>query len=304
MTTAVAPPVAPFRFFGLRVMGTRRLSPSLLRVTFGGPGLDGFAAGGRDQSLSLFLPHPGQPEPVVPVDEEGNWFARWRALPASVRAVMRSYTVRGQRRAEDGSTEIDIDFALHEDGGPACRWAAAAAPGQLLKALGPAVEDNTAVRFRPPQDTDWVLIWADETALPAASAALEWLPAGTKAHVWLEVQHADDRRAIGAVADGVTVHWLVRDEAAPTGTEAVRAAELPDGTPYAWIAGESSAVRELRRHLVREREFDRKRVTFVGYWRRGLSEEQLRDEAAKDEASNSEAANDAAANDEAANDAA
>ena len=284
MPTAVAPPVAPFRFFGLRVLRTRRLSPSLLRVTFGGPGLDGFAAGGRDQSLSLFLPHPGQREPVVPVDEEGNWFAAWRALPASVRAVMRSYTVRAQRKAPDGPTEVDIDFVLHEDGGPACRWASAAVPGQVLKALGPAIEDNKAVRFRPPPGTDWVLIWADETALPAASAALEWLPAGTRAHVWLEVPHADDRRALGAVADGVTVHWLVRDEAAPPAVEAVRAAVLPEGTPYAWIAGESSAVREVRRHLVRERGFDRGRVTFVGYWRRGLSEEQVRAAAESDEA--------------------
>lgn len=85
----IAPAIAPFRFFGLTVLRTRRLSPSMLRVTFGGPGLDGFAAGGRDQSLSLFLPHPGQPEPVVPVDEDGEWFAEWRALPEDVRAIDR-----------------------------------------------------------------------------------------------------------------------------------------------------------------------------------------------------------------------
>ncbi|MFE6037549.1 siderophore-interacting protein [Streptomyces sp. NPDC056452] len=282
MTTAAAP-VEPFRFFGLTVLRTRRLSPSMCRVTFGGPGLDGFAAGGRDQSLSLFLPHPGQSEPLVPVDGHGEWFTAWRALPEDVRAVMRSYTVRAQRRTDDGSTEVDIDFALHEDGGPACRWAAAAAPGQLLKALGPAVEDNTAVRFRPPQDTDWVLIWADETALPAASAALEWLPAGTKARVWLEIPHAQDRQALRTAADA-RISWLVRAEGAPSAVEAVRAAELPEGTPYVWIAGESSGVRALRRHLVQDRKFDRKRVTFVGYWRRGLSEEELRAEAASQDA--------------------
>ncbi|WP_405393206.1 SIP domain-containing protein [Streptomyces sp. NBC_01102] len=51
--------------------------------------------------------------------------------------------------------------------------------------------------------------------------------------------------------------------------------------PYAWIAGESSEVRALRRHLVRERRTDRKQVTFVGCWRRGLSEEQLREQASR-----------------------
>ncbi|TXS35990.1 siderophore-interacting protein [Streptomyces sp. OR43] len=279
MTTAATPPVDPFRLFGLTVLRTERLTPSMLRVTFGGPGLDGLASGGRDQSLSLFLPHPGQPEPVVPVDNEGNWFGPWRALPADERAVLRSYTVRAQRRTGGGSaTEIDIDFALHEDGGPACRWAAAASPGDVLKALGPAVEDNTAVRFRPPADTDWVLIWADETALPAATAALEWLPAHLRAQVWLEVTHTGDRQAVDTAADA-RISWLVRDEDAPDAVEAVRAAELPEGTPYVWIAGEASKVRALRRHLVGERGIDRKRVTFVGYWRRGLSEEQLREEA-------------------------
>ncbi|MFJ1823316.1 siderophore-interacting protein [Streptomyces sp. NPDC088178] len=278
MTTSVAPPIAPFRFFDLTVLRTRRLGPSMLRVTFGGPGLDGFAAGGRDQSLSLFLPHPGQAEPIVPVGEDGNWFATWRALPENVRAVMRSYTVRAQRHTPDGATEIDIDFALHGDGGPACRWAAIASPGAPLKALGPAVEDNTAIRFRPPQDTDWVLIWADETALPAASAALEWLPAGMRARAWLEVQHTEDRQALNTAA-AARISWLVRDEGAPSALEAVRAAELPEGTPYAWIAGESSQVRAVRRHLVQERRFDRRRVTFVGYWRRGMSEEQLRETA-------------------------
>lgn len=281
MATAAVPDADPFRLFRLTVLRTGRLRPSMLRVTFGGPGLDGFASGGRDQSLSLFLPHPGQPEPVVPVDNEGNWFGLWRALPAEERAVLRSYTVRAQRRTDGGSaTEIDIDFALHEDGGPACRWAAAASPGDVIKALGPAVEDNTAVRFRPPEDTDWVLIWADETALPAATAALEWLPARLRARVWLEVPYGDDRQAVDTAADA-RISWLVRDEpGTPDAAEAVRAAELPGGTPYVWIAGEASKVRALRRHLVRERGIDRKRVTFVGYWRRGLSEEQLREAAA------------------------
>ncbi|MEJ8635142.1 siderophore-interacting protein [Streptomyces sp. MS2.AVA.5] len=280
MTTTAE--TAPFRFFPMEVTGTRRLGPSLVRVTFGGEELRDFSAGGRDQSLSLFLPHPGQDAPVVPV-EAGDYsavFAAWRALPEDVRAVMRSYTVREQRRADDGSSEVDIDFAVHEDGGPACRWAEQAAPGQKVTVLGPAVADNTSVRCRPPKDTDWVLIWGDETALPAAAAILEWLPAGTRAHVWLEVPHAGDRLDLATAADA-EITWLVREENAPRAVEAVRAAELPDGAGYAWIAGESGSVKALRRHLVGERGMDRRRVTFVGYWRRGVSEDGLREEPAE-----------------------
>ncbi|MFH8494356.1 siderophore-interacting protein [Streptomyces coeruleorubidus] len=283
MTTAVA---APFRFFSLQVVRTRRLGPSLVRVTFGGPDLHAFHSDGRDQSLSLFLPHPGQPEPVVPLELGDGWWQGWRELPDDVRAVMRSYTLRALRRDPD---EIDIDFALHGiepdasvQAGPASRWAARAAAGDRVLLLGPAVADNRAIRFRPPEDTDLVVVWGDETAVPAASAIVEALPAGTRARVWLEVPHAGDIQDLPTEADA-EITWLVRDEKGDQGPStalaALREAQLPPAErPYVWIAGESGRVKELRRHFVRERGIDRRRVTFVGYWRRGVSEEQLRAE--------------------------
>ncbi|MFJ9961839.1 siderophore-interacting protein [Streptomyces avermitilis] len=289
MTTAVA---APFRFFSLQVVRTRRLGPSLLRVTFTGADLHAFASDGRDQSLSLFLPHPGQTEPAVPIELGDNWWQGWRELPDDVRAVMRSYTLRALRQDAHGNTvEIDIDFVLHgvEPGaaapaGPASRWAARAAAGDRVLLLGPAIVDNRAIRFRPPEGTDLVVIWADETAVPAASAILEWLPAGTRAKVWLEVHDAGNIQDLTTEADA-EITWLVhneretRDEGSPLALDAIRAVQFPSAEcPYAWIAGESGCVKELRRHLVRERGIDRRQVTFVGYWRQGLSEEQLREQ--------------------------
>ncbi|WP_327355884.1 siderophore-interacting protein [Streptomyces sp. NBC_01304] len=276
--TAATP---PFTLFDLEVVRAEQLSRSLIRVTFTGPGLDAFTSGGRDQSLSLFLPHPGQSDPVLPpAQDPATWYQAYRELPTGVRAIMRSYTVRAQRRTP--APEVDIDFAIHEDGGPACVWAERAKAGDRVKVLGPAVEDNTGVRFRPPEGTDWILLWADETALPAASAILEWLPAGTKAKVWLEVPYADDKLELTTQADA-DITWLVRDGAEASRTDltvdAIRAANLPGGTPYTWIAGEAGTIKTLRRHLVNDRTFDRKAITFVGYWRLGASEDNLRDEA-------------------------
>ncbi|MFF7599992.1 siderophore-interacting protein [Streptomyces mirabilis] len=283
MTTATA---APFRFFSLQVVRTRRLGPSLVRITFAGDDLVAFASHGRDQSLSLFLPHPGQTEPAVPHELGDSWWQGWRELPDDERAVMRSYTLRALRPDARGRTsEIDIDFVLHGvepdaevPAGPASQWASRAAAGDRVVLLGPAVEDNRAIRFRPPADTDLVVLWADETALPAASAILESLPAGTRVRAWLEVQHAEDVQDLLVTAEA-EITWLVRDDGAPMAVDAVRAARLPPTeSPYAWIAGESGCVKEMRRHLVRERGIDRRRVTFVGYWRRGLTEEQLREQ--------------------------
>lgn len=284
MTTAVA---APFRFFSLQVVRTRRLGPSLVRVTFAGEDLRHFFSHGRDQSLSLFLPHPGQSEPQVPVELGDGWWQGWRELPDDVRAVMRSYTLRALRRNPD---EIDIDFVLHgiEPGaatpaGPASRWASRAAAGDRVLLLGPAVADNRAIRFRPPQDTDLVVIWGDDTAVPAISAILETLPSGTRARVWLEVHDAGDIQDLTTAADA-EITWLVQEgaraEGSPMALDAVRDAQLPSAErPYVWIAGESGCVKALRRHFVGERGVDRRRVTFVGYWRQGLSEEQLREQA-------------------------
>lgn len=280
MTTAVA---APFRFFSLQVVRTRQLGPSLVRVSFAGEDLRHFFSDGCDQSLSLFLPHPGQTEPQVPLELGDGWWQGWRELPDDVRAVMRSYTLRALRRDAYGhTTEIDIDFVLHgiEPGaavpaGPASRWASRAAAGDRVLLLGPAIADNRAIRFRPPEGTDLVVIWGDETAVPAVSAILEALPAGTRARVWLEVHDAGDIQDLVTDADA-EITWLVQEEA----IGAVRAAQLPPAEhPYVWIAGESGSVKALRRHFVQERGVDRRRVTFVGYWRQGVSEEQLREQA-------------------------
>ncbi|MGW0733671.1 siderophore-interacting protein [Streptomyces sp. NPDC002851] len=280
--------VTPFQLFALEVLRTERLSPSLVRVTFTGPGLADFASGGRDQSLSLFLPHPGQPEPVLPPAQDVSaWYAAYRELPDDVRAVMRSYTVRAQRRDPH---EVDIDFAVHPDGGPACAWAEKAAPGDRVQVLGPTAPDNSGVRFRLPESAEWLLLWADETALPAAAAILESLPAGTPAKVWLEVPRQGDVLDLKTAADA-RITWLVREAAEASGAhrteralEALRAAELPDAAPYCWIAGEAGTVKALRRHLVNERQFDRRAITFTGYWRLGASEDRFREEAATEAA--------------------
>ncbi|MFI6444095.1 siderophore-interacting protein [Kitasatospora sp. NPDC050543] len=279
MTTESAAIAVQFRFFDAQVVRSRRLGPTMVRVTLGGEQLRAFASGGRDQSFSLFLPHPGQDAPVLPVEAGEGWFHEWRALPEDVRAVMRSYTIREQRTDTAGGTELDVDFALHGDLGPASRWAATAGPGERVILLGPAVADNRSVGFRPPDGTDWMLIAGDETALPAIGGILDQLPAGARARVWIEVPHAEDIQDLPCAGE-VAATWLVREHAgtAPL-LNAVRAAELPQGTPYAWIAGESGAVKALRRHLVGERGFDRRSVTFSGYWRLGASEEDLRAEA-------------------------
>jgi NADPH-dependent ferric siderophore reductase len=41
---------------------------------------------------------------------------------------------------------------------------------------------------------------------------------------------------------------------------------------YSWLAGEAAVIRTLRRHLVADCGLDRRSVAFMGYWRRGRTE--------------------------------
>lgn len=286
-----APAVAHFRFFALEVLRTRRLGHSFLRVTFGGESLADFRSGGFDQSLSLFLPTGDHEHTVLPSTDEDTWFTAWRGMPDEERPVMRSYTVREQRRTDEGVDEVDIDFVLHGDPaaaagdvtGPASRWAGRAVAGSRILAIGPAVAENKSVRFQPPAGTDAIWMYADETALPAAAAILDRLPAGTPVRAWFEVPHEDDRLALTTPA-GADITWIVRESHGRGRTEQVlsvlRAAEPSAAeAPYAWVAGEAGTIRAVRRHFVQERSVDRRAVRFTGYWRLGASEEQLLAEA-------------------------
>ena len=268
-----------FRFFELEVAQTRRISTGMQRVTFRAAqpgGLAEFNSGGRDQRFKLFLPRPEQDGPTepAPVDAGELWYAAWRAQDPDRRTIMRTYTVREQRREP---AEIDVDFALHHEPGPGAQWALECRAGDRLAALGPTDWENGGVDFRPPAGTDEVLLAGDESALPAIAGILAQLGTGTRVRAWIEVGHADDIQELPTWAEA-EISWLVRG-AGPRLAEAVGAAAPATERAYAWVAGEAGEVRTLRRHLVGPANMDRRHVTFTGYWRRGATEEELLEEA-------------------------
>ncbi|MFD8644488.1 siderophore-interacting protein [Streptomyces zaomyceticus] len=262
----------------LRVVANRRITPRMRRVTLGGPDLGGSGPGrltsaGPDQQVKLFFPRSGQPEPTLPVPgPDGDvmrWYAAYSALPEATRPWMRSYTLR----AHDPATgTVDIDFFLHGDAGdpagegPATRWARSARPGDAVGMFGPSAVFATPV---DPGSGDWTLLYADACALPALATVVAALPPGRRAVAYVHVPDAAEAQPLPTAGD-LTVRPLYGDISA---VDALRADPLPDGRPYVWLAGEASAVRALRRHLVEERGVDRRAVHFTGYWRRRLTQD-------------------------------
>jgi NADPH-dependent ferric siderophore reductase len=237
-------------FFDVAVSAVRPLTSHLVRITFTGPSLAEFTDDGPDQRCKVFIPRPDGSRPSVP--RGADWYPRWQAMSDDERPTIRTYTVRAARPL---ACELDIDFVLHGDAGPASAWAGRAAVGDPLVIFGAYAE------FDPPASADWCLLAGDETALPAIAAILERTPLPVLAFV-----------EIGDPAEqlDLAVRWLCRS-AGESLLPAVRAVEFPVGTPYAWVAGESAAVRDIRRHLVRERSIPAELVEFMGYWKRGSS---------------------------------
>ena len=248
----------------VEVVAVRPLSPNAVAFTFGGPGLERVCYDGADQRMKLLFARPGQPLPILP--GEDDWYGDYLALPEEERPVMRTYTLRSQ---DPESGRIDVEFILHGATGPASAWALDAKPGDKVGIIASTVEDGGNARPYAPGDADWQLLVGDATALPAIASILEQLPETAVARVFIQVPSPDDERKLDTPADDVQITWL--SEGSPA--EAVRDAKLPDGVPYAWVAGEAAMVRSVRRHLVSERELRPRAHYFSGYWRRGVSED-------------------------------
>jgi len=172
----------------------------MVRVTFGGPNLADLGVEDPDQQVKMYFPRTGREAPRLPEPDAGGdvmrWYAAYSAIPENERPWMRSYTIRAHRRHEPA---VDIDFVLHDDAGPATRWAA---PGDTLGMFGPSAHFTTPL---PRADADWILLAGDESALPAIGTLLEALPAGSRAVAYIEVPEQADEQPFDTPAE-VTVH--------------------------------------------------------------------------------------------------
>jgi NADPH-dependent ferric siderophore reductase len=161
-------------------------------------------------------------------------------------------------------------FVLHGDPNEptssrmAATWAAAAAPGDAVALWGPRSA------FEPSTATDWYLLVADDTGLPAVAAILDSLPAGTPVRVVAEVDDEEDRQPLPA-GDGIEVDWCYR-RGAPAWTstllvDAIRATQWWPGQAYAWGGAGSHCITAIRRHIRDERGLPPTAVSITGYWR-------------------------------------
>ncbi|GAA1932450.1 siderophore-interacting protein [Nocardioides hwasunensis] len=253
-------------FYGT-VVRREQLTPSLVRVVLGGPGMAGWGAGRPDATDAYFVlrfPPAGAPYAapfsVAQVEAEH---------PRALWPAHRHYSVRAWDAVAE---ELSVDFVVHGDSGLAGPWARDAQVGDQV------VLSTSHGSHRPDPGADWHLLVGDEAALPAIAASLEVLPAGARAIAILVCDGAEHELELSTPAS-LEVQWLHRTgdpSDADLLVDAVRSLDFPDGRVHGFVHGEAGEVREVRRHLLGERQVPRADLSVSGYWRRTMTDEAWR----------------------------
>lgn len=175
--------------------------------------------------------------------------------PASL-ADGRNYSVRHHE-----GDRIDLDVIVHARG-VGTTWASAARPGDRVGL------DHARSWYRPEPTTDWQLLVADLSGLPATARIIEQLPGGRPVTAIVEVADRDELDYLPTHPD-VTVVPSVgtgNGHAASKLAHLVRQFPLPDGRGYCWFAGEAAESRTVRKYF-RGHGWAIEQLDVTGYWR-------------------------------------
>ncbi|MGO3886340.1 MAG: siderophore-interacting protein, partial [Mycetocola sp.] len=172
--------------------------------------------------------------------------------------VTRVYTVRSADKAEE---TIDVDVVRHGETSPMMSWLADLSIGDDLEFVGP----RPHFQIPDPQGRP-VVLFADDTAIPALYAILQQAPAGLHGEGWIATTDIEAFNELPAV-DGLNLHRI----APGTGFgEQLGALAAPENT-VVWGAGERDEMREIRSFFRTTCGLAKDDVAVYGYWKRGTS---------------------------------
>lgn len=245
-TTAIMQRVRhEFRARHVQLLAREQISPGFIRLTVGGPELQGFVSAGFDDHSKLILPQAGQEKPNLPQIIDG------RPHIEGARPEMRDYTPINYDATRN---TLQLEFAVHGTG-PAVEWARSAPLGQWLGLAGP--RGSLVI----PADLDWHVLLGDESAMPAIERRLAELPVGSRAIVRVQA-NAVDQRAWRSAAE-LDLQWVT------SLADAADALQLPEGDGFVWAAGENRVMADLRKRILAKPGANLKRMRIASYWKLG-----------------------------------
>ena len=192
---------------------------------------------------------------------------KWVSPSDKFKPVSRTYTLRN---IDAANNQVVIDIANHGLNGPGSRWANEAKIGDRIGVSMKSKKKDLAPK------TDFILLAADLTGLPAISTIIESLSANTKGIVCVEVPTENDIHTIETKAN-LECKWIINPEVG-NGTALhtlVKKQNLPkrkEGKRFAYIAGESKSVKEIKSFFKDDLEWKKDEFYCTSHWKAGKAE--------------------------------
>ena len=225
----------------------------MLRITLEGDVFRRIEIDQPAMSVRFVVPWPG--EPLELPEWNGNEFL----LADGRRPALRTFTPLRHDR-ERGSLDLEV---VRHDGGAVSGWAESAEHGTTAAFSGPGAG------YEFPADAERLLVFGDETALPAIRQLVEMAPAGLSLDLHVETVMPEARLDLGA-RDIDDVTWYDTPTGTLPGAALATSVEeltsLPVST-HVWAAGEASSVQRIRNHLFKSLGVERSRGVVRGYWK-------------------------------------
>lgn len=229
------------------VKSVQPIGPKFLRVRLKAQDLTRYS----DDSIHIRLVLPkNDQETIVWPSVAANGSTVW---PQGEKALHNPvYTVR---KFDPTTAEMDVDIFLH-DGGRTTDWATNVVTGAKIGIVGPVASGC----FKPQK----ILMFADETALPAVARTLETLPDGATGQVTILTDSGQNDAYPLKAPKGISLTWLSRQVGHNLADIALEnQTRFP--SHFLWFASEKADV-QLVRSAYKNRGGDQSAAYLAVYW--------------------------------------
>lgn len=188
--------------------------------------------------------------------------------PPEGQPISRVYTVRSFNPV---NTQIEIDFVKHEDLSPAMEWLNSAQVGTKIGLIGPRphfIPNFTAKKH--------VVMFADDTAVPALYSILKQWELGISADIFIESFEKDIASQLPEL-EHVKIHSFHKEHHTSQKGLLLKAAFALENYENItiWAACERNEARALRQFFLEDQQLNKNGVRIAGYWRDGVSSSEL-----------------------------
>lgn len=188
--------------------------------------------------------------------------------PPEGQPISRVYTVRSFNPV---NAQIEIDFVKHEDLSPAMEWLNSAQVGTKIGLIGPRphfIPNFTAKKH--------VVMFADDTAVPALYSILKQWELGISADIFIESFEKDIASQLPEI-EHVKIHSFHKEHHTSQKGLLLKAAFALENYENItiWAACERNEARALRQFFLEDQQLNKNDVRIAGYWRDGISSSEL-----------------------------